>query len=150
MLIAQSCPTPCDPMDYSPPGSSVHVILQPRILEWVAIPFSRGSSWPWDWTWVSFVLQADSLPPEPPGKANSCLMHSKFKFSFLDLFAIFSQIFSICGCLTWRANGIAVRRKGSIKYNNDSSFHFAPQQNVSVYLNKDQDVFKRIITFNSC
>ena len=41
-LIAQLCPTLCDPMDYSWPGSSVHGILQARILEWVAIPFSRG------------------------------------------------------------------------------------------------------------
>ena len=38
------CPTLCDPMDYSPPSSSVHGILQARILECVAIPFSRGSS----------------------------------------------------------------------------------------------------------
>ena len=37
------CPILCDPMDYSPPGSSVHGILQTRILEWVAISFSRGS-----------------------------------------------------------------------------------------------------------
>ena len=44
MLVAQSCLSLCDPMDYSPPGSSVHGILQARILEWVAIPFSRGSS----------------------------------------------------------------------------------------------------------
>ena len=43
VLVAQSCPTLCDPMDCSPPGS-VHGILQARILEWVAIPFSRGSS----------------------------------------------------------------------------------------------------------
>ena len=43
-LVAQSCPTPCDPMEWSPPGSSVHGILQARILEWVAISFSRGSS----------------------------------------------------------------------------------------------------------
>ena len=42
----RSCPTLCDPMDCSPPGSSVHGILQARILEWVAIPFSRGSSRP--------------------------------------------------------------------------------------------------------
>ena len=42
-------------MDYSPPGSSVHRILQARILEWVAIPFSRGSSWPKDWTQVSCI-----------------------------------------------------------------------------------------------
>ena len=43
-LVAQSSITLCDPMDCSPPGSSVHGILQARILEWVAIPFSRGSS----------------------------------------------------------------------------------------------------------
>ena len=43
VLIAQSCPIVCDPMDCSPPGSSVHGILQARILEWVAISFSRGS-----------------------------------------------------------------------------------------------------------
>ena len=41
------------PLDYSPPGSSVHGILQARILEWVAIPFSRGSSWPRDRTRIS-------------------------------------------------------------------------------------------------
>ena len=46
MLVSQSCPTLCNPMDCSPPGSSVHGILQARILEWVAIPFSRGSSNP--------------------------------------------------------------------------------------------------------
>ena len=44
MLVAQLCSTLCDPMDYNPPGSSVHGILQVRILEWAAILFSRGSS----------------------------------------------------------------------------------------------------------
>ena len=44
MLVTQSCPTLCDPMDCSPPGSSVHGIHHVRILEWVAMPFSRGSS----------------------------------------------------------------------------------------------------------
>ena len=43
-LVAQSYPTLCDPVNYSPPGSSVHGILQARILGWVAIPFSSGSS----------------------------------------------------------------------------------------------------------
>ena len=42
-------------MDCSPPGFSVHGILQERILEWIAIPFSRGSFWPSDWTWVSCI-----------------------------------------------------------------------------------------------
>ena len=45
--VAQSCPTPCDPMDHT-----VHGILQARILEWVAFPFSRGPSQPRDWTWL--------------------------------------------------------------------------------------------------
>ena len=42
VLVAQLCPTLCHPMDYSSPGSSVHGILQVRILEWVAVPSSRG------------------------------------------------------------------------------------------------------------
>ena len=50
VLVTQSCPTLCDPMNCSPPGSSVHGILQARILEWVAIAFSRGSSRPRDGT----------------------------------------------------------------------------------------------------
>ena len=53
VLVAQPCPTLCNPMDDSLPGSSVHRILQARIQEWVAIPFSRGSSQPTDWTRVS-------------------------------------------------------------------------------------------------
>ena len=48
MLVAQLCPTVCHPMDCGPPGSSVQGILQARILEWVAIPFSKGYSWPRD------------------------------------------------------------------------------------------------------
>ena len=46
VLVTQSCPTLCDPVDYSVPGCSVHGISQARILEWVAISFSRGSSRP--------------------------------------------------------------------------------------------------------
>ena len=55
MLVTQSCPTFCNPMDCSPPGSRVHGILQARILKWIAIPFSRGSSQPRDWTQVSCI-----------------------------------------------------------------------------------------------
>ena len=54
-LVAQSCPALCDPMHCSPPGSSIYGIFQARILEWGAISFSRGSSWPKDWTWVSCI-----------------------------------------------------------------------------------------------
>ena len=53
--VFQSCPTLCDPVDCSLPGSSVHAILQARVLEWGAIAFSRGSSQPRDWTRVSCI-----------------------------------------------------------------------------------------------
>ena len=66
-ILAQSCPTLGDPMDYSSPGSSVHGILQARILQWAAMPSSKGSSQPRNRT-RSPALQADSLPSEPPGK----------------------------------------------------------------------------------
>ena len=64
----QSCLTLCDPMDCDPPGSSVYGIVQARILEWVAMASSRGSSPPRDGTCVSCLLQwqAGSLPLAPP------------------------------------------------------------------------------------
>ena len=51
----QSCRTLWDPMDCSPPGSSVHRILQARMLEWVVVSSFMGSSWPTDRTWVSYI-----------------------------------------------------------------------------------------------
>ena len=77
VLVTQLCPTLCDHMDHSPPGSSVPGILQARILEWVAILFSMGTSHPdpgiepW-----SPALKADSLPSEKPGKP----MENSMKF----------------------------------------------------------------------
>ena len=67
LLVAQLCPTLCDPVDCSPPGSSVHGAFQARILEWVAISFSKGSSLPRDRTRTP-TLQTDTLTSEPPGK----------------------------------------------------------------------------------
>ena len=70
MLVTQLCLILCDPMDSSPPGSSVHGILQARILEWVAslftgdLPNSGTKS-------GSPALQADSLPSEPPSKPSA-------------------------------------------------------------------------------
>ena len=55
VLVVQSCPMLCDPMDCSTPGSSVHGILQARTLEWLPIPFSRGPSQPRDQTRVSCI-----------------------------------------------------------------------------------------------
>ena len=54
--VAQSCPTLCDPMDCSLPCSSIHEIFQARVLEWIAISFSRGPSWPRDRTRVSCIV----------------------------------------------------------------------------------------------
>ena len=51
----QSCLTLCNPLECNPPGSSVHGILQARILEWIAIPSSKGSSQPRDWSQVSCI-----------------------------------------------------------------------------------------------
>ena len=56
VLVIQLYLTLYDLMNYSPSGFSVHGILQARILKWVAIPFSRRSSWPRDWTWDSLTV----------------------------------------------------------------------------------------------
>ena len=69
-VCALSCPTLCNSMDYRLPGSSVHGISQARILEWVAILFSRGSSQPRDQTHIS-CMAGRFFATEPPGKPGS-------------------------------------------------------------------------------
>ena len=66
-LVTQPCPTLCNPVDCSPPGSSVHGDSPGKNMECVAMPSSRGSSQPRDRTQVSCIA-GDSLPSEPPGK----------------------------------------------------------------------------------
>ena len=81
--VAQSCPTLCDPMGCSQPGSSVHGILQARIMEWIATPFSRGSSRPRDRTRVSSI--ADRFFPvratRPVLKPGQGRLHALFLYS---------------------------------------------------------------------
>ena len=77
--VAQSCPTLCDPMDYSLPGSSIHGILQARILESVAISSSRGSSWPRDWTHVSYVSWISRQILYCRATAESCTRMASYK-----------------------------------------------------------------------
>ena len=78
--VTQSCPTLCDPMDYT-----VHGILQARILEWVAFPFSRGSSQTRDQTQVSciaggfFTNSVMRETSDSPSNASSCSIRSNFK-----------------------------------------------------------------------
>ena len=95
MLVIQSRPTLCDRVDYSPPGSSVHGILQARALEWVTISFSRGSFQPKDWRQVSgiagklftyWVTREASLSLV----LNNSIDSSSFTFKFLDF--IFSPL----------------------------------------------------------
>ena len=81
--VAESCPTLCDPMGYT-----VHGILQVRMLEWVAFPFSRGSSQA-----RSPALQVDSWPAEPAGKP----VHGQVKFRPL-LYSLMRKSSSHRGC----------------------------------------------------
>ena len=101
VLVAQLCPTLCDPMDYSPSGSSVHRIFQVTALEWVAIPFSRRSSRP-----RAPALRADSLPSEPPGKTiclclNFLLLNHKSSFQIQDLKLVFPTLW-VFFSLSWQ------------------------------------------------
>ena len=75
-VCAKSCLTLCDAMDCSPPGSSVHGILQARILEWVAMLSSRGSCPPRDGTCISYgsYISGRVFTSEPMGKP--CLHHN--------------------------------------------------------------------------
>ena len=68
--LLQLCPTLCNPIEYSLPGSFVHGILQAWILEWVSMPSSRGSSRSRDRTCVSYIscTESGSLPPVSLGK----------------------------------------------------------------------------------
>ena len=84
VLVSQSCLTLWDPMDCSLPGPSILGIFQARLLEWIAIPFSRGSSLPW--VEPGFPsLQADSLPSESPGKPSRAHMRKRHTLHFRGL-----------------------------------------------------------------
>ena len=76
--LLQSCPSLCDPMDCSPPGSSVHRILQAGILEWIAMPSFQGHLPDLGMEPVFLVLllwQAGYLPPAPPGSPQSKMIY---------------------------------------------------------------------------
>ena len=105
----QACPTLCDTIDGSPPGTSVHWLLQARILEWVAMPSSRGSSWPRDRTCISYVSCVGRQvlnPLAPPGKPRKYLEHFFFSFIFISWKLITLQYCSgFCHTLTWISHG---------------------------------------------
>ena len=88
----QSCLTLCDPTDCSLPGSSAHEISQARILEWVAVSFSRGTSLPRDQTSVSF-LASGFFPTESPGKTEEGVQQSTLVFEGHLIKGLFSKAY---------------------------------------------------------
>ena len=102
-LVAQSCPILCNSMDCSPPGSSVRGILQARVLEWGAMPVSRGSSWPRDRPLVSCIAVRLFFTAEPQAviiSKNGCVELQVKMLSFMDRSR--SQAFCPCGPNTQR------------------------------------------------
>ena len=89
--VAQSCPTLCGPMDCSPPGSSVHGILQARILEWVAIPFPGDIPNP-GMEPGSPALQVDSLPSAPPWKLKLAQMSDSLQAGRRQVLQVFRSL----------------------------------------------------------
>ena len=99
--LLQSCLTLWDLMDCSTRGFSVHGILQARILEWVAMPSSRGSSWPRNWTHISRLWQAGSLPLAQPGKHNAFVVKTVVMTMKTQLMGPLSKAASYMSCPSW-------------------------------------------------
>ena len=108
-LRAQPCPTPCNPVDCGPPGSSARGILQARMLEWAAMPFSRGSPQPRDWTRgsciasVFFTIWATREAPweGPPNKnvfPTLPVLHPHY-FLLMIIFYLILRLFWLSSCL---------------------------------------------------
>ena len=85
-LVTKSRPTLYDPMDCSQPGSSIHGILQARILEWVAISFSRGSSRPRDRTLVSCIAGRILSGLQLQNYNNRSLHNNEYRKSIYSVF----------------------------------------------------------------
>ena len=109
----QLCPTLCNPMDCSPPGSSVHGILQARILEWVAMPSSRGSSQPRDWIHVSYgpCIAGGFFTAELLGK---CLHMGVCVWYICTIYMHLLHPSLVCFCILTIVNNAALKKPGSI------------------------------------
>ena len=109
IVSCQSCPTLCSPVDYSLPCSFIHWILQARILEWVAIPFSRGLSWCRDQTQVSSIAGSFFSVWATRAQNSTCVLGSHwyikkekwitpFRLSVFSWMGIVMHITQILGC----------------------------------------------------
>ena len=96
LFSPKSCPTLCNPVDCSPPESSVHGISQAGILEWVAVSFSRRALWPRDQTHASCVASI-FFTTEPP-RLSICYCISPFNFITYVYFNIWLSFFIIFEC----------------------------------------------------
>ena len=114
-VVAQSCPTLCNPMDCSPPGSSVHGILQERLVQWVAIPFSKGSSWPRDQTQVSciagrfFTIWTTREASE--GRASNSPFKIFFRFCCNQFSSVAQSCLTLCDPTDYSMPGFPVHRQ---------------------------------------
>ena len=120
--VTQSGPTLCDPMDCSLQGSSVHGIFQARVLEWVAISFSRESSQLRDRT-RSPALQTGALPSEPPGKPylDSILKSRDITLPTKDCL-VKAKVFPVVmyGCESWTVKDLRYKKMFSNKKDSDN------------------------------
>ena len=136
VLVTQLCLTLCNPMECGTPGSSIHGIFQARILGLVTISFSRGYSWPRDWTHLLRCRQ--TLPSEQPGKPFLLIIISCFffffptfvtvffinKFSFVHFFLDFTCMWYHIFVLLYLTSLIIMKISGSIHVTVKGSISF--------------------------
>ena len=96
--VAQSCPTLCNPMDCSLPGSSVHGIFQAGVLEWIAISFSRRSSQPKDQTWISHTVDR-RLTVWATRELDICIKCGKIKCELISTSVVSHIYLCVCMCV---------------------------------------------------
>ena len=99
--LLQLCLVLCNPMDCSPSGSLVHGILQARLLMWIAMPSSRGSSWPRDRTCIPYssCIAGWFFTSEPPGRPSPVYISFNF-LSFFFFFWLNRVLVAVCELLT--------------------------------------------------
>ena len=130
--VAQSCPTLCDPMDCSPTGSSIHGIFQARVLEWVAISFSRGSSWPRDWTRVSciagrcFTIWATRKAHNPEEHA-----YTKKEEKYYFWVTLKREILPFINILKWIITKVPVGSKGYLRNSLELPWWLSGKESIS-------------------
>ena len=155
--VFQSCPTLCDPKDCSLPGSSVHAILQAKILEWIVIPFSRGSSWPRDQTQVSwiagrfFAIWATREAHNSQKKYNLChnpniqIKKTTYPYNNFDLYSfsyILCNLFLSFFFFFNPGHNQLNKLHNLLKGHNWQLKNAAPAPMVSILLNSNRNYFK--------